>query len=225
MTTIAADCLTRDELKTLHAKLDTISDIELRAAIALTPRLAAANAQPPDLAGTRAQPRSRPPYPLHLNEMLERLYNELATTARHMCEHRGLDYAGGVSCAAVAKWIDDYRQSLASMPDGIELYDNLIRHLDIAAKALNRHDEDRHISQAMVEAANRSVVTVGTIEGIARQLGDSGKGLTRERMQTLIRASGLTETSTDKGTGTKFYRLGDVLFFHKTHKRRARRSA
>lgn len=213
--------LTPKELKTLADRLDTISDIELRAAIALTGNAS----NPVDLNHTRPQPRSRPPYPLHLETMLETLYNELGTVARDMCEHREMTYPGGQSCAAVAKWISDYRTSLATMPQGIELYDGLIKAIDCAARAVNQLDEERAISQEMIDAANRSIVTVSTIEGIARKLGDEGKGLGRERMQTLIRSSGLCEASTDPDTGTKFYRLGDVLFFHATHSRRTRRKS
>lgn len=214
--------LTDTELQTLARKLDTISDIELTAAIALT----GGTTTPPALATTRPQPRSRPPYPLHLEAMLEKLYNELATTARDICEHRSVTYAGsGGSCVALARWISDYRTSLATMPQGVELYDGLIAACDEAARAVNQLDEDRAISQEMVDAANRSIVTVATIETIARKLGDEGKGLGRERMQTLIRSSGLCEASTDKDTGTKFYRLGDVLFFHATHSRRTRRKS
>lgn len=221
MNATAIDALTEAELRTLATKLDTIRDIELEAAIALTGQ--ASNTQGP--VTSRPQPRSKPPYPLHLQAMLERLYNELATTARDMSEHRGLSYGGGQSCYAVARWISDYRMSLATMPHGIELYDGLIEAIDRVAQAMNQAEDERVISQAMVEAANRSVVTVSSIEGIARKLGTEGKGLTRERMQTLIRHSGLSSASVDPDTGTKFYRLGDVLFFHASHKQRARRKS
>ena len=211
--------LTPKELKTLATRLDTIDDIELRAAIALS----GGSTTPPDLNHTRPQPRSRPPYPLHLEAMLETLYNELGTVARDMCESRGVTYPGGQSCSAVAHWISDYRTSLATMPHGVELYDGLLKAIDEAARAVNQLDAERAISREMVDAANRSIVTVSTIEGIAKKLGDEGRGLGRERMQTLIRSSGLCATSTDPDSGTKFYRLGDVLFFHATFKRRTRR--
>lgn len=214
--------LTPKELKTLATRLDTIDDIELRAAIALS----GGSTTPPDLNHTRPQPRSQPPYPLHLEAMLETLYNELGTVARDMCESRGVTYPGGRSCSAVAHWISDYRTSLATMPHGVELYDGLLKAIDDAARAVNQLDAERAISREMVDAANRSIITLSTVDSIARSLGDSAKGLNRERMRTLVKRGWLFSVSEDPDSGTKFYRLGDVLAAHRNcSKRRSKKTA
>jgi hypothetical protein len=79
---------------------------------------------------------------------------------------------------------------------------------------------DHTVSPERVEAANRQLVTAQQVAKLARKLGDQGKGLTYERVRTLRRRAGLNVAYQDEGTGTIFYRLGDVLAAHQKYSRR-----
>lgn len=209
--------ITRAETEYLAEKLDTIPSLELEMTIALTSQARISDGP----STSRPKPGSRPPYPIHLEHEVDLLRNELTTVARDMCEARGLEYDGGSSCTGVSKWLKQYRYALALMPQAPELFDGLCKRIDHCARTMNHIKAEYVIDEKRVEAANRTVVSTGTIEPIARRLGDLGKGLNARRIRTLCKHAGLEHVSEDDDTGMRFYRLGDVIEAHKRHKRRA----
>jgi hypothetical protein len=210
--------VTRAELELLAEKLATVSDLSEEMAIALTGQSRNSDG---GLGIRRPQPGSREPYPLHLEALICDLTNELSTTVRHICEVRGLpDTAGG--CASMAKWLIRYRMAIAVMPDGGEIFESLCKVIDRCARAMNQTDDEYVIDQQRWEAANRQVVTIAAIEKLAPRIDKLGKGLNARRMRTLCKHAGLTHVSEDPDTGTRFYRLGDVLEAHQRHASRKR---
>lgn len=213
--------VTRAEIELLAEKLATVSDLSEEMAIALTGESRISDG---GLGIRRPQPGSREPYPLHLESLIDDLMNELSTTVRHICEVRGLTGGGG-GCASMASWLIRYRMAIAVMPDGGEIFESLCKVIDRCARAMNQTEDEYVIDQRRLDQANKSVVTLATIEPIARKLGDLGKGLNRERMRTLAKRGGLEHVSIDDDTKAKFYRLGDVLEAHKNYSCRPRKPA
>ncbi|HEY9315804.1 hypothetical protein [Williamsia sp.] len=220
--TINADNLTvtRAELEYLKDKLDQVVDLERRMAIALTD--GQSRNSDGGLGIRRPQPGPREPYGLHVEVLLDELQNELTTTVRHICEVRGLSYQGSRYPTALAKWLIRYRVAIAVMEDGGEIFKKLCRIIDRCARSMNTNEREYTIDEEMVKEANRQIVTVSTIEKLAHKLDKVGKGLNARRMRTLCKHAGLTHVSEDPDTGTRFYRLGDVLDAHKRHASRNR---
>lgn len=210
--------ITRAETEYLAEKLDQVPDLEREMAIALTSGQARISGS--SLGIRRPQPGSREPYSIGLEDTANNLHSELSTTARHVCEIRGMDYDGGFSTAGIAMWLRRYRYAIALMEDAGEMFEKLCHAIDRASKAMNTHEREYVINQAMVEEANRQIVTVAAMEKLAPKLDKLGKGLNARRMRTLCKHAGLEHVSVDRDTGTKFYRLGDVLEAHKRHARR-----
>jgi hypothetical protein len=212
--------VTRAELDYLKAKLDEVTDLERRMAIALTDGQSRTSDN--GLGIRRPQPGPREPYGLHVEVLLDELQNELTTAVRHICEVRGLSYQGSAYPSALAKWLIRYRIAIAVMEDGAEIFKRLCRIVDRCARSMNTTEREYTIDEAMVQEANRQIVTVATVEKLAHKLDKVGKGLNARRMRTLCKQAGLTHVSEDPDTGTRFYRLGDVLDAHKRHAQRNR---
>lgn len=213
--------VTRAELEILKEKLEQVVDLERRMAIALTD--GQSRMSDGGLGIRRPQPGSREPYSIHVDVLLDELQSELTTTVRHICESRGLSYEGSGYPTALSKWLIRYRVAIAVMPDGAEIFEKLCKLVDRCARSMNTTEREYVIDQEMVNEANRSIVTLSTIEPIARKLGDVGKGLNRDRMRTLTKRGGLAHASEDEDTKTKFYRLGDVLEAHQSYSSRNRK--
>ncbi|WP_188585329.1 hypothetical protein [Gordonia jinhuaensis] len=173
----------------------------------------------------RSQPCSRPPYNIGAEIILDKLGNELSTTVRHLCEHRGQEVPTLGSIVELAGWLRKHRVAIATMPDARDLHDALCRVCDEARRAAHLEEREYRISQAMVDEANRQLVTSQQIVKLAHKLGDQGKGLSYERVRTLRRRGGLTVAYEDAETGTLFYRLGDVLAAHSAYRRRSTKNA
>lgn len=202
--------LSRAEIIHLAEKLSHVSDLEREMAIALT-----GQTRPRGGGYTRHQkPGSKPPYPLHIADLLDELGNELTTTARDICEHRGLEYDGGSSIAGVAKWISHHRHALAFMAHAAELFEGMCSIIDRCQRAMNHIEAEHVIDHARVEAANRQVVTREAMEKLAPKLGEAAKGLTARRVKYMENRGVLDRAGTDPDSGVAFYRLGDVLHAH-----------
>ncbi|GAB2646223.1 hypothetical protein GCM10027169_12980 [Gordonia jinhuaensis] len=215
--------LSDGELLDLAGKLDAITiDLVDRLVYLATepmPRLGVAGPH------VRSQPCSRPPYNIGAEIILDKLGNELSTTVRHLCEHRGQEVPTLGSIVELAGWLRKHRVAIATMPDARDLHDALCRVCDEARRAAHLEEREYRISQAMVDEANRQLVTSQQIVKLAHKLGDQGKGLSYERVRTLRRRGGLTVAYEDAETGTLFYRLGDVLAAHSAYRRRSTKNA
>nr|DAI63912.1 MAG TPA: hypothetical protein [Caudoviricetes sp.] len=212
--------LSDGELLDLAAKLDAITiDLVDRLVYLATepmPRLGVAGPH------VRSQPCSRPPYNIGAEIILDKLGNELSTTVRHLCEHRGQEVPTLGSIVELAGWLRKHRVAIATMPDARDLHDNLCRVYDEAQRAAFLEEREYRISQAMVDEANRQAVTSVQMEKLAHKLGDVGKGLTKNRVDYLRRKGFLAGTQ-DEDTGSWSYSLGDVLAAHKRAREETRR--
>lgn len=197
--------ITRAELEYLTAKLKLVDHLVMEMAIALS-----GDAVIEGSAG-RSAPRSKAPYPIHLEALLGELTNELGTTIRDICETRCLPYEGGQGVSSMSAWLVRYRYALAMSPQAPELFDGLVRIIDRCLRAMNQLEYEHMISQNRIDAANRQVVTGPQMEKLARKLGDQGKGLTERRVKHL-RDRGLLSGTKDGDTW--FYHLGDILAAH-----------
>lgn len=175
----------------------------------------------------QSQPCSRPPYNIGAEIILNELSNELGTTIRHICEHRGIEVpADANTIVSAARWLRKHRGTLATMPDAREQYTALCSILDRSKRCARAEEQEYHISQAMVDEANRQSVTALQVEKLARQLGEQGKGLNKNRVDYL-RRKGHLYGEQDTDTGTWFYALGSVIAAHNRVKeqRRTRRAS
>ena len=198
------------ELADLADQLARVADIAMNLAIAATGHQSRGDGP------GRSAPASRPPYNVGAQQALDDLCNELGTTVRHICEYRAMPVPD--SCSTIlgqATWLRHNRIAIGVMSDGREIYDRLDKAITRAARAAGEVErENRFIDKAMVEEANRQVVTGRQVERLAHKLGDQAKGITERRVKYL-RTKGFLTGTQDPETQTWFYRLGDVLAAHR----------
>lgn len=170
----------------------------------------------------RQKPGSRMPFHIGASEAADQLHTTLVTWVRHTCEHRQIHYRDGNDLISLARWLRRNMIQLALTEGSEEAYIDIRDHIDECQRQVDLPPDDYVvIDRARVEAANRSVVTLSTITGVASRLGDIGQGLNRERLRLLAKRGDIRHVSEDPETGTRFYRLGDVLHAH--HNREKRR--
>ncbi len=213
MTDDDPDSLTRADIDELAAKLDLLPDLEREMAIALT-----GTTRPGGPGVRRPAPSSRPPDPIHIEELLAALHATLLATVRAIERDRGAVYDSGASITAVGAWLLRYRFALQLMASGVELRDQLVAIIDRCSRAMNHVEPEYVYSEARVKKANRKVVTGPQVEKLAYKLGDCGRGLNRKRV-TYLRRRGLLAGWRDStpigGVEPEWkYRLGDVLAAH-----------
>lgn len=169
----------------------------------------------------RVKPGSKLPYNQGAVDAADELHNALVTWVRFTCEHRQIHYTGPGNSVALAGWLHRHMTALALTPGSEEAGDDLGARIDACWKMVDLPPDDEIvIDRARVREANRSVVTLATIGPIACRLGEMGVGLNRERLRLLAKRGDLKAIGTDVDTGTKFYRLGDVLHAHFKRERR-----
>lgn len=196
-----------------------------------------------------SRPRKRDgQLPLHLGaaDAFTKLRNSLILAVRHTCEDRGLDfmpvgythtqgfigplndgerripygYDEGAPIVT-AKWL--WRNIIAfGMTEGSsEFAEDILNAIDQCANEIDP-DYEVVITPTRLKAANKQVVTASTIETVAKQIGKHGAGLNARRLRTLAAKADLKPSAVDEDTGTRFYRLGDVLAAHQRLPRRER---
>lgn len=172
----------------------------------------------------RQKPGSRIPYHIGAAEAADNLRNALVTWVRFTCEARQIHYHGGDDIMSHARWLRRNMIQLALTEGSEEALNDITDKINECRRQVDLPPDDEVvIDRARVESANRSVVTLSTIAGIASRLGDIGQGLNRERLRILAKRGDVRPVSEDPDTGTRFYRLGDVLHAH--HNRERRRAA
>lgn len=200
--------LSDGELDHLARKLDGVGEIFDRlATLGPMSRMGVSGPQ------VQSQPRSRPPYNLGAQGLIDELCNEISTTVRHICEHRRIDVEP-MGIEASAAWLRKHRTGIAVMADAEEIYENLIKVIDRCAGAVGLHVQEYHVNDALVEQANRFRVSSVRAEKLAYKLGDQAKGLNRNRVDYLRRAGHLSGEWDDEAK-CWMYLLGDVLAAHK----------
>ena len=207
--------LDQGELYDLSQKLDKITtDLVDRLWILATDPWARNGISGPYV---QSQPASRPPYNLAAGVTANMLCNEIDTTVRHICEHRGISYPDAVTTAvAGAVWLRKHVVAIQVMPDGREISEHLHRVIDQAVRTVGFDEQEYRIPKAREEAmtreANRIDVDAAAVARLARTLGDQAKGLNRDRVDYLRRKGFLAGEQID---GKWWYKLGDVLAAHK----------
>lgn len=209
--------LSRGEIYDLAQKLDKVTmDLVERLKILATDPWVRNGISGPHV---QSQPSSRPPYNLAAGVILSQLCNEIATTVRHLCEHRGIDTPERASSiTGAAQWLRRNVNAIGVMADGREMYTSLCRVIDDAVRSVGFEDQEYRIpkdrEESMTREANRIAVTSNRAERLARQLGDQAKGLTRKRVDYL-REQGYLTGEWDDESKCWTYLLGDVLAAHK----------
>ncbi|AXQ62904.1 hypothetical protein SEA_ANGELIQUE_73 [Gordonia phage Angelique] len=179
--------------------------------------------------------------PLHIGaaDAATRLRNSLILAVRHTCEYRGIDFmpvgythpTGFIgplprdgrrippgfdegAPLVTAKWLWRNVIAFALTEGSPEFAEAILDDIAYCESQIDRGDSVV-VTPARRKSANRKVVTVSTIDTIAKQLGDEGEGLNARRLRHLANKGLLKAQGVDSDTGTKFYNLGDVLAAHK----------
>lgn len=164
----------------------------------------------------RSRPESQVPFNIDASEAADELHNALATWVRHVCEERHIIYTDSGDILTLARWLRRNMVALALTEGSPEAYGDLVDKIDACRSRIDLPPDDRVvIDGTRVAAANRSVVTLDTVGGVAARLGPMGKGLNRDRLRLLAKRGDVRPYGApDPDTGTRFYRLGDVLHAH-----------
>lgn len=203
--------LTRAEVEYLAEKLDQLPEIERELAIALT-----GQTRSPDTSGPRSQPRSRPPYPVHIEVLLDELKAKLVTAVRDVEQTRGIVYESGDTITACGVWLKRHRVALQMMATGVKRFDSLCTIIDRCSNTLGRNHV-APLAPAEKAMARSAIVTASTIETVAKRVG--AQGLNDRRLRLLAKRGAVRSVST-AADGSILYRLGDVLDAHRDTPRR-----
>lgn len=214
--------------------LDKGSQHKLRDELASIPRMIGelsitltrqARVQRPGLSmSRRPKPESQVPIHIGAHNAADVLHNCLGTWVRLVCEQRAIVWDKGNDIITLAKWLRINMIALALTEGSEEAYEDIKAAIDECWRQIDiPADDDIVIDPERVRKANKQIVTADTIEPIARRIGEMGKKLNSQRVHTLTRGGYLKHAYTDPETGTKFYRLGDVLHAHNNCEKRDRK--
>lgn len=216
--------LAREDQRQLTEALGTIPNLADQLAVTVTrqARIQKSNMGKP----RRQKPGSRMPFHIGASEAADELHGTLATWVRHTCEHRQIHYRDGNDLMSLARWLRRNMIQLALTEGSEEAYIDIRDRIDECRRQVDLPPDDEvHIDHERIASANRQILTAGQIEKIAHRLGDMGKRLTTDRVHGLNRRGHLKPVSADPETGTKFYRLGDILHAHLACEQRERKAA
>lgn len=199
--------LTRAEIDHLANELAKLPGIEAELAVAVTGMRRGAPVR-------RAVPRSKPPYSIEMQSLIDDLRNTLVAVVRDLCEQRGLEYDGGRSISGIGKWLHANRFGLQLIESGVESFNDLCTIITRCERSLSWSSMDAPLAAEDRAKAEDARVSLSTIEVVARRVGEMD--LTRGRLRRLIRESNLRPL-TKTADGTKLYRFGDVVTAHRKH--------
>ncbi|MFC4124912.1 hypothetical protein [Nocardia rhizosphaerae] len=176
-----------------------------------------------DAVTCRPAPQSKPPVDYGAQAMADDLHNLLSGWVRVVCDHRAMEvpYVGDIPAAA--KWLDTNVIALAMTPGADAAFHDIVKAITGLQRRLKRPG-DGSLTEDELTAANRMVITAYQIDKVTHLLGERGEGLNRRRVEVLDKAGVLKWCTRDRDTGTRFYRLGDILEAHAVHPRRGRGS-
>ena len=160
----------------------------------------------------RSTPRSKPPYSIEMQSLIDDLRTTLVAVIRDLCEQRGLDYEGGTSIAGMGKWLSDHRFGLQLIESGVESFHDVCKVIVKCERALSFGDAPAPLAAEDRALAEDARVSLSTDETVARRVGEMD--LTRGRLRRLIRQSRVTPLTTAVD-GTKLYRFGDIVAAHR----------
>ncbi|WP_260868808.1 hypothetical protein [Gordonia sihwensis] len=160
------------------------------------------------------------PYHIGASDAADNIHATLVGWVRVVLDQRGGEPPADATIS-LADWLRRNMTSLALCEGSREALREIEDVIRSAVRVVDIPPDDHVIIDPQrVEAANRTIVTRDSIDTIAPKLGEMAVGLNARRMRTLEKAKVLKATGTDPDTGTKFYRLGDVLHAHVRHRSR-----
>ncbi|MEV4155431.1 hypothetical protein AB0J48_20615 [Nocardia salmonicida] len=207
--------LSRADCNELVAALREIPDLMEPLALAIV----RGDRQGLDASTCRPAPQSKPPIDVAAQAMADDLNNLLGGWVRVVCEHRALEVHCGATILAAAKWLDRNVIAFAMTPGAPDGYRDITRAVKSLQRRLDRPGDGALTDDELV-VANRQILTAYQIDKVVHLLGDRGQGLNRRRVEVLDKAGALHPCSRDRDSGTRFYRLGDILEAHAVHPRR-----
>lgn len=214
--------LPRDQQTKLRDKLDQVPSLVEELATTITGQ---ARIMRPGLGRLKhTKPGSRLPFNLAAAGVATELDRCLAGWVQFVCQARQVRYTGHRNALSHANWLKRNMTVLALIDGSQNAYEDIAGRIIECQNIIDLPPDDEiHIDRTRVKAANKSVVTLSTIDGIARRCG--AVGLNRDRLRLLVKAGLVKPASIDKDSGTHFYRLGAVLDAHNKHTRRNRKIA
>lgn len=199
--------LTRAEIDHLANELAKLPGIEAELAVAVTGSRRGGVVR-------RSMPRSRPPYSIEMQSLIDDLRNTLVAVIRDLCEQRTLDYDGAGSISGMGKWLHANRFGLQLIESGVESFNDVCSVIQRCERSMAWSSMDAPLAAEDRAKAEDARVSLSTIEVVARRVGEMD--LTRGRLRRLIRESNL-KPLTKTADGTKLYRFGDVVTAHRKH--------
>ncbi|MCM6777261.1 hypothetical protein NDR87_27620 [Nocardia sp. CDC159] len=156
----------------------------------------------------------------------DRLHAALVSWVRHVCEHRGLVYAGPTTTGGLARWLDRHLIALAMTP-GVEAAPAEFRMVVTAATRIVCPPATViELDTTKLALARRSRLNASGIAMLAKELGEQYRGLTVRRIQTLRDAGRIAPVPGPWAPDwPDQYVVGDVLDAHLVHPLRCRRTA
>lgn len=143
------------------------------------------------------------------------LQNELAGWVRHVCETRGIEYAGSGSIIRLARWLDRNVVALATTEGSDEAYSTIERTMARCRRATDIPLEtERVVDDAEMEAARNLQLNVDTIARLAKALGGPCKKLTKRRINYLSKEAHAVEPIRISEMGNPIFLFGDVVDAH-----------
>ncbi|MGS2805352.1 hypothetical protein [Nocardia sp. MW-W600-9] len=210
--------LSRADCNELVAALREIPDLLEPLALAIV----RGDRQGLDVSTCRPAPQSKPPIDVAAQQMADDLHNLLTGWVRVVCEQRAIDPPAVETIPAAAKWLDRNVIALAMTEGATDAFRSITRAITALQRRLDRPG-DGTLTEDELAGANRMVLTAYGIDKVVHLLGERGEGLSRRRVEVLDKAGALHPCSRDRDTGTRFYRLGDILEAHAVHPRRGAR--
>lgn len=197
--------LTHAEINHLADQLAKLPGLEVELAVAVTGARHGTT-------GRRSVPRSRPPYSIEIQTLIDDLHATLVAVILDLSGQRGLDYDGGNNIAGMGKWLHRNRYGLQLIESGIESFNDICRIVQRCERALSFDQRADPLAAADRAKAEDARVTLSTIETVARRVGEAD--LTRGRLRRLIKQSRVKPLTT-AADGTKLYRFGDIIAAHR----------
>lgn len=200
--------LTRAEIDHLADQLAKLPGLEAELAVAVTGMRRGGPTR-------RSMPRSRPPYSIEMQSLIDDLRATLVGVIRDLCEQRDLGYDGAASISGMGKWLHANRFGLQLIESGVESFNDLCQVISRCERALSFGDMSAPLAADDRAKAEDARVSLSTVETVARRVGELD--LTRGRLRRLIAQSRVKPLSVAKenGSDVKLYRFGDIVDAHR----------
>lgn len=200
--------LTRAEIDHLADQLAKLPGLEAELAVAVTGMRRGGPTR-------RSTPRSRPPYSIEMQSLIDDLRNTLVAVIRDLCEQRGMGYDGAASISGMGKWLHANRFGLQLIESGVESFNDVCTVISRCERTLSFGEMAAPLAADDRAKAEDARVSLSTVETVARRVGELD--LTRGRLRRLISQSRVKPLSEAKenGKAVKLYRFGDIVDAHR----------